>query len=39
MYEKILARWLAGKISEAQIDLLAKCGWLTTEQANAIKAA
>ena len=38
MYERILARWLAGKITEQQIDLLVKTGWLTQEQADSIKA-
>lgn len=37
MYDKILARWLAGKVTEAQIDLLVKCGWLTAEDAVKIK--
>ena len=38
MYERILARWLAGKITEAQIDLLVKCGYLTNDQGEEIKA-
>lgn len=38
MYEKILARWVAGKLTEAQIDLFVQTGWLTQEQANEIKA-
>lgn len=37
MYAKILARWLAGKITESQIDLLVKTGWLTQEEGEAIK--
>jgi len=38
MYEKILARWLAGRITAEQIDLLVKCGYLTSEQGETIKA-
>jgi hypothetical protein len=37
MYEKFLARWLAGKITETQIDLLVKCGWLTADDGDKIK--
>lgn len=38
MYDKILARWLAGKITEEHIDLLVKCGWLTEQEGITIKA-
>lgn len=37
MYEKILARWIAGKITAEQIDLLVKCGWLSREEGDRIK--
>jgi hypothetical protein len=34
---KFLARWIAGKITEVQIDLLVKCNWLTADDGEAIK--
>jgi hypothetical protein len=37
MYEIMLARWKAGKLTEAQVDLLVKTGWLTPEQGKTIK--
>jgi hypothetical protein len=37
MYQKILNRWLDGKITEEQIDLLVKTGWLTKEEGEEIK--
>jgi hypothetical protein len=37
VYEKILSRWLAGKITVAQIALLVLCNWLTLEQGESIK--
>jgi len=36
MYDKILARWQAGTITQAQIELLVKTKWLTREEANTI---
>jgi hypothetical protein len=38
MYEKILSRWVMGKLTESQIDLFVKTGWLTHEQGEVIKA-
>jgi len=37
MYERTLSRWLAGKITAEQLDLLVKCGWLTELDATKIK--
>ena len=36
MYNKILARWIAGTITQAQIELLVKTKWLTREEADTI---
>lgn len=36
MYDKILARWIAGTITQAQIELLVKTKWLTREEADTI---
>lgn len=36
MYDKILARWIAGTITYAQIELLVKTKWLTREEADTI---
>jgi len=38
VYEKILARWPAGRLTEAQVDLLVLTGWLTHEEGEVIKA-
>jgi hypothetical protein len=38
MYAKILARWVAGKLTSADIDLLVRCGWLTVAEGETIKA-
>jgi hypothetical protein len=37
MYDKIVARWIAGKVTEAQVDLLVRCGYLTLGQGETIK--
>ena len=37
MYKLILAKWIAGKLSEDDVDLLVKTGWLTVTQGETIK--
>lgn len=37
-YNKTLQGWIRGQVSEAELDLLAKTGWITVEQAEQIKA-
>ena len=38
MYDKILASWISGTLTEYQIDLLVRTKWLTAGQAVTIKA-
>ena len=37
MYQRLLDKWLAGKLTVEQIDLLVKCEWITYEQGEEIK--
>ena len=38
MYNTLLRRWKKGQITEAKIDRAVELGWITEDQAKAIKA-
>ena len=37
MYDKLLLRWKNNRLTEAQVDLLVLCGWITSDQGDQIK--